>query len=67
MNEITVPKHQVMRMVKGISLLPDDAPITFEYVLTALFPTVFSNIQDALKELFTQGYLQGLKEKTEDQ
>ena len=49
-------------MLKSLKEIGEDEPISFEYVMTALFPTVFFNIQEKMKEQYTKGYIQGLQE-----
>ena len=56
--EITVPKFQIDKLAKSLKDTPKDAPITFTYVLMCLFPSVWTNIQSALQDAYTKGYLQ---------
>jgi hypothetical protein len=39
-----------------------DADLSFEFMLTAFFPTCWNNIQDALKRQYTLGYIAGEKD-----
>lgn len=39
-----------------------DVDLSFEFILTAFFPTCWNNIQDALKQQYTLGYIAGIKE-----
>ena len=59
---IKVPKKRIMSMAKAVEQFSDDTPISFEYVLMALFPSVWTNIQEALKDAYTKGYIQGKEE-----
>jgi hypothetical protein len=40
----------------------ENVEISFEYILTALFPTSWNNIQAELSRQYTLGYIQGQKE-----
>lgn len=63
----TVPVSQVRKMAKAVENLKDEDTITLEFVLTALFPTVWKNIQKYSNDCYTSGYLAGLKDgKDED-
>lgn len=63
MNNIDITsKKQINKMLKSLKEIEEDDPISFEYVMTALFPTVFFNIQEKMKEQYTKGYIQGLQE-----
>ena len=44
----------------------ENIEISFEYILTALFPTAWNNIQAELSRQYTLGYIQGQKEKEEE-
>ena len=58
----TVPARQVRKMAKAIENLKDEDTVTLEFVLTALFPTVWKNIQKYSSDCYTSGYLAGLKD-----
>ena len=60
--QITVPKSQVEKLFKSLKDCPDDTPVTFEYVLMCLFPSVWYNIESAIKNAYTQGYIQAREE-----
>lgn len=47
------------KIVNKMRLAPDDTKISFEFLLTATFPTVWHNIQKYGKDCYTRGYLQG--------
>lgn len=57
--EITVEKRKIEKMLKSLEELDGSAQIKLSYILIALFPTVWNNIQSALKDSYTKGYLQG--------
>ena len=60
--QITVPKSQVEKLFKSLKNCPDDTPVTFEYVLMCLFPSVWYNIENAITNAYTQGYIQAQEE-----
>lgn len=60
---IKVPKSRITKLAQTVEHLEDNAPISIEYVLMALFPSVWENMQQSLKTAYTKGYLEGLKEK----
>jgi hypothetical protein len=60
--QITTQKSQIEKLLITLDRCTDDTPITFEYVLMCLFPTVWNNIQKALKDAYTNGYLQAKQE-----
>ena len=41
-----------------------DVDLSFEFMLTAFFPTCWNNVQDALNRQYTLGYIAGLKESS---
>ena len=48
---------------------PDETKITFEFVMAALFPSIFSNVQNTINQAYTAGYIQATLEnenKTEN-
>lgn len=47
------------KVLKKMENLPDKTEITFEFLLTALFPSVWYNIQEEMRNQYTKGYLQG--------
>ena len=54
----------VERMVDSVkkNLEDTDADLSFEFILTAFFPTCWNNVQDALNRQYTLGYIAGMKE-----
>lgn len=54
----------VERMVASIkkNVGDTDVDLSFEFILTAFFPTCWNNVQDALKQQYTLGYIAGVKE-----
>lgn len=54
----------VERMVASVkkNVGDTDVELSFEFMLTAFFPSCWYNIQDALNQQYTLGYIAGLKE-----
>ena len=44
----------------------ENVEVSFEFVIASLFPTSWHNIQDALAQQYTLGYIQGQKDKDEE-
>lgn len=42
----------------------ENAEISFEFVIASLFPTCWTNIQNALINQYTLGYIAGVKESS---
>lgn len=61
-NEPITKLKQIRKMVNKLEKLTDDTDITLTFVLTALFPRVWYNIQSYAHDCYTQGYLQARKE-----
>lgn len=53
----------VERMVASVknNVGDNDVDLSFEFILTAFFPTCWNNVQDALKRQYTLGYIAGEK------
>ena len=58
----TVPVKQLRLLVNKTKDLALNEPISLQLVLTALFPTVWNNIQEYCNDCYTSGYLQGLSD-----
>lgn len=43
-----------------------DIEISFEYIIASFFPDVWDNIQRALKDEHTKGYIEGLNEQAQN-
>lgn len=54
----------VERMVASVkkNVGDNDVDLSFEFILTAFFPTCWNNVQNALKHQYTLGYIAGTKE-----
>ena len=68
----SVPLSRVKAAIKQIEGHYQDCPerleevnITFEYLVGSFFPKIVDNINDRMKQLYTEGYLQGLKDAKE--
>ena len=55
----------IERIKKNIQT--EDTEISFEFIIASLFPTSWNNIQSALNYQYTQGYMQGYKDKELEQ
>ena len=63
---ITVGK--LRKLLKKLEVFEDDAELTFEFMMTALYPDVYKRIQKYSNDCYTSGYLAGLKDgKNENQ
>lgn len=40
----------------------EDIELSFEFFMTSFFPLCWNNIQEALKQQYTQGYIAGCKD-----
>lgn len=58
----TCPVRQLRKVYNKTLMMEDSAPITLEFLLTACFPTVWENINKAMNDMYTRGYIQGKKE-----
>lgn len=54
----------VERMVASVkkNVGDNDVDLSFEFMLTAFFPTCWHNVQEALNRQYTLGYIAGAKE-----
>lgn len=62
MNKTITQLGQLRKIVKRMEDLPDDTELSFEFFLTALFPTVWGNINKEMRDCYMKGYLQGKKD-----
>ena len=58
----------VERMVASVkkNVGDKDVDLSFEFILTAFFPTCWNNIQNALSHQYTLGYIAGRKDEREE-
>ena len=62
----TIPLSQVKKLIERIELTqPADARLRFEFVIGSLFPTIYDNIVDSIKDAYTQGFIDGQKQEKE--
>ena len=66
--EINVPSITVKDLEKLAAKVKqvtesDETEISFEMVLCSFFPTCWKNIQEEMSRQYTQGYMQGYKDK----
>ena len=54
-----IPLRAVRRMCEKFKDMDDSTPLTFEFILTAFFPSVYRNIMDEINKQYTKGYVQG--------
>ena len=60
----TVKLSVIERMVTSLKKDSDeDLDLNFEFVLTALFPTCWQNIQKEMSRQYTMGFIAGVKER----
>lgn len=62
LSQITTSLGKLRKLAATMKDKPDDTPLSFEFILLAFFPTVWSNIQSAFSDYYTKGYIEGLKE-----
>ena len=65
-NMPTVSVGKLRKLMQKIEELTDEDTVTFEFILTALFPTVWDNISKYSNDCYTSGYLAGLKDGKND-
>lgn len=58
----TITVGQLRRLVKKLDVFEDDAELTFEFMMTALYPDVLKRIKKYSNDCYANGYLAGLKE-----
>ena len=67
--ETGVPSVRLKDVEKLVSKIKEtcseDVEISFEFIIASLFPTSWQNIQNSLNHYYTQGYIQGQKDKEE--
>lgn len=67
MNKVITKLGQLRKIVKKLNKLDDNTDVTFEFLLTALFPSVWSSIQEEMRKQYTRGYLQGKEDSKNEQ
>lgn len=61
-----IPIKVLRKLTDRFKDKPDDYKLTFTYIMTACFPTVFNNIMSYCKDCYMQGYMDGKRSKNED-
>lgn len=52
-------KKMVESLEKSLGDTTEDVEVGFEYVVGSLFPTIFTNVMNRLKQEHMSGYLEG--------
>ena len=71
MNKIDISIVKLSHLEKVVKNLrrqsgTKDMDITFEYLCSSCFPTIWNNVKDALTEEYRKGYLDGEKAAKDD-
>lgn len=66
-NMPTVKLSDIKRMIASIeqNVNDENLELSFEFILVALFPNCWNNIQRELNRQYTLGYISGTKESSE--
>lgn len=54
--------QKVLDSIRAANAIEEDPDVTFEYLVGSCFPTIFQNVQSALNEEHTLGYMEGYKD-----
>ena len=58
----TITVGQLRKLLKKLEVFEDNAELTFEFMMTALYPDIYKRIQKYSSDCYTSGYLAGLKD-----
>ena len=58
----TITVGDLRRFMKKLEIFEDNAELSFEFMMTALYPDVYKRIKKYSSDCFTNGYIQGLKD-----
>lgn len=58
----TITVGDLRRLLKKLELFEDNTELSFEFMMTALYPDVYKRIQKYSSDCYTSGYLAGLKD-----
>lgn len=58
----TITVGDLRRLLKKLEVFEDKAELSFEFMMTALYPDVYKRIQKYSSDCYTSGYLAGLKD-----
>ena len=64
--EPEIPIETLRKITTKFKDKPNDFKLSFTYIMTACFPTVFNNIMSYCKDCYTQGYIAGQRSKNEN-
>lgn len=67
MNKNVTELGQLRKVISKLELLKDDTEITFEFLMTAFFPSIWQNIQEEMRRQYTLGYIEGQQEVKNEQ
>lgn len=54
--------QKVLDNIRAANAIEEDPDVTFEYLVGSCFPTIFQNVQSALNEEYTLGYMEGYQD-----
>ena len=54
--------QKVLDNIRAANIIEEDPDVTFEYLVGSCFPTIFQNVQSALNEEYTLGYMEGYQD-----
>ena len=54
--------QKVLDNIRAANIIEEDPDVTFEYLVGSCFPTIFQNVQSALNEEHTLGYMEGYQD-----
>lgn len=54
--------QKVLDSIRATNAIEEDPDVTFECLVGSCFPTIFQNVQSALNEEHTLGYMEGYKD-----
>ena len=58
----TITVGQLRKLLKKLEVFEDNAELSFEFIMTALYPDVYKRIKKYSNDCYTSGYLAGLKD-----
>lgn len=53
---------RIRRIVDKFINEPDETKVTFEFVMTAFFPSIYNNVKNTINQAYTAGYIQATLE-----
>jgi hypothetical protein len=64
----SVKLSSIQKMIEalGQKTVPEQDPdVSFEFLMASLFPRIWFNIQEKMRNCYTEGYLQGMGDKND--